>query len=792
MRIEIARFTQTLKAILIILILTVRILPAISQQVNIIFIYADDWGYGDLSLHGHPTITTPNLDRLAVEGTEFLQFNVCNPVCSPSRAAIMTGHYPSRHHIHQHFANHQSNMDRDMPDWLDPALPMLSRLFKEAGYRTSHYGKWHLTNSGVIDPPLPVTYGYDESYVFNGPGPQVGVPTGISTGKGVDNCMDFIHRDRSKPFFINLWIHESHAVIDPPQDAKDAYAHVDEPFRSYYACISYADRELGRLFQYLKDEQLDSTTLVVFSSDNGPENPSDDPERVTYYSRGETAGLRGQKRSLFEGGVGLPFIVHWPGTVPAGKKNNTTHIAAVDVLPSLCNIAGIDLPADYVSDGEDLSEGLLGSDQKRTKPVFWDWRGAGNLENWPRMAVRSGDWKFVSNGDGSQRHLFNIQASRVEEKDSLAYYPELADSLFLMVNKWREDIPKNIPVSKIRFYTNKGGDQVLIDFSAADASLAKVSDPEFRLYRSEKNTELPIDSISHDTRKIYLHLSPDLALLPGDQLSIAFRAGEVKAENGASLLFFSTEAVENRIQTGSELITLGFRVFDGSNDFRLPDVSLMVDSAEAQSNDNGEAYFKFPEGEYTYSAHRENFTWVEDSLILISDTLINLYLHPTLASVKFRIRDGTLPLSSARVEVGEYEKQTNAVGIALFEDLAIGEHYTYTVSKSGYDQADNSFILYSDTTIQLVLTPGTGTFTAAKTEVLIYPNPCNGRFCIQCPDEIQCMEIYSIQGKLLQKMESVESGQEINLSALGKGIYLLKTTPLKGSRTPHIARIQYL
>ncbi len=86
--------------------------------------------------------------------------------------------------------------------------------------------------------------------------------------------MDFINRDRSKPFFINLWIHESHAVIDPPQDAKDAYAHVEEPYRSYYACISYADRELGRLFQYLKDEQLDSTTLVIFSSDNGPENPS--------------------------------------------------------------------------------------------------------------------------------------------------------------------------------------------------------------------------------------------------------------------------------------------------------------------------------------------------------------------------------------------------------------------------------------------------------------------------------------------------------------------------------------
>ena len=154
-----------------------------------------------------------------------------------------------------------------------------------------------------------------------------------------------------------------------------------------------------------------------------------------------------------------------------------------------------------------MSGSLLGGDQQRTKPLFWDWRGASNFENWPRMAVRSGDWKFVSNGDGSQSHLFNIQASRVEEQDSSAFYPELTDSLFLLVSKWRERLPKNIPISKIRFYTNKGGDQVIIDFSATDATLGTVRDPVFRLYRSDKNMEIPIDSISHDARKIYLHLS---------------------------------------------------------------------------------------------------------------------------------------------------------------------------------------------------------------------------------------------------------------------------------------------
>ncbi len=778
------------KAFVILLICAARTIPCFSQQPNIIFIYADDWGYGDLSLHGHHTITTPNLDQLAAEGTEFLQFNVCNPVCSPSRTAIMTGQYPARHHVHQHFADHELNMDRDMPDWLDPTAHMLPRLFQENGYRTAHYGKWHLTNSGVIDPPLPVTYGYDESRVFNGSGPKVDVPIGVSTGRCVDYCKDFINRDRSKPFFINLWIHESHAAIDPPQDAIDAYAHVEEPYRSYYACISYADRELGRLFQYLKDEQLDSTTLVVFSSDNGPENPSDDPTRVTYYSRGETAGLRGQKRSLFEGGVGLPFIVNWPGTVPAGKVNNTTHIAGVDILPSLCKIAGIDLPSDYVSDGEDLSGSLQGGDQQRTGPLFWDWRGASNRENWPRMAVRSGDWKLLSNEDGSQSHLFNISASRVEENDSIEYYPELADSLFRMVTNWRKELPVNIPINRIKFYTSRKGDQVIVDFSATDTTLSKITEPDFRLYRND--TEILIDSISHDTRRIYLHLPKDSPLVQGNQLSIAFRSGEVTAGDGASLLFFSTEAVENSIQSGPDLITLEFNLFDGSKNFRLADARVRVDSLTGLTNDNGEVFFHLEEGSYVYGAQKDSYTSVVDTLALLSDTLISLFLYPTLASVKFRITDGTLPLDKAEVRIGETKKLTNTVGITLFEDLAIGNLYPYTVSKSGFDQIEDSFLLDKDTTVQLALTPITGIFKGKNPEVLIYPNPSTGKIFIRSPDPIQRLEIYTIQGQLSRIVKGIDSSQELNLTGLSKGFYIFRILPEDSTGNPIILQIQHL
>ncbi|MCX6933136.1 MAG: sulfatase-like hydrolase/transferase [Verrucomicrobia bacterium] len=135
---------------------------------NIVFIFADDWGWGDLSSHGHPWLKTPHLDRLAREGTDFHQFNVLNPVCSPSRTAAMTGMFPSRFGISQHFAAPAQNLARNMPDWLDTRAPSVARFFQQAGYRTAHFGKWHLTNRNTHGAPTPTAYGFDEFTIFNG------------------------------------------------------------------------------------------------------------------------------------------------------------------------------------------------------------------------------------------------------------------------------------------------------------------------------------------------------------------------------------------------------------------------------------------------------------------------------------------------------------------------------------------------------------------------------------------------------------------------------------------------
>ena len=138
-----------------------------AEKPTRLFIFADDWGWGDLGCHGHPYVRTPNIDRLAREGTDFHRFTVASGVCSPSRTAVMTGHFPARYNIDGHFAWVPSNAKRNMPDWLSPTAPLLPRFLQQAGYATAHFGKWHLSNNMIPDSPLPSDYGYDEYGDFN-------------------------------------------------------------------------------------------------------------------------------------------------------------------------------------------------------------------------------------------------------------------------------------------------------------------------------------------------------------------------------------------------------------------------------------------------------------------------------------------------------------------------------------------------------------------------------------------------------------------------------------------------
>ncbi len=409
---------------------------------NIIFMFADDWGWGDLSSHNHPYVKTPNLDRLRDEGTDFMQFNVLNPVCSPSRTAVMTGHYPARYSIHQHIGTMESNRERGMPDWLDPDAVMLPRMLQHAGYATAHYGKWHLTSREFAEQaPLGTAYGYDDYAGWNGPLP------GIGYFEIYDKALDFLRAHRDQPVFINLWLHEAHTPHEPSEESMAEFAHLDKQQQVYAAVIADGDKGVGKILNGLDEMGIADNTLLVFSSDNGPEVTGKQAKLGKGYgtlcSVGSTGGLRGRKRSLFEGGVRVPFIVRWPGRTPARKINENTVVTAVDLLPTFCAAAGAGLPEGYEPDGENLLAALLGEPVVRRKPVFWEWRGLNNEpDGWPQLAVRDGDWKLVMTQDQRRAELYNLTTDREESRDLSAQYPEVASRLIRMAQEWKRTLPE--------------------------------------------------------------------------------------------------------------------------------------------------------------------------------------------------------------------------------------------------------------------------------------------------------------------------------------------------------------
>jgi arylsulfatase A-like enzyme len=438
------------------------------RRPNIILILTDDLGWGDPTCYGHPYIKTPQLDKLASQGTLFTQFYVNNPVCSPSRTALMTGHFPARHGVHQHFAKPQQNKQRGMPNWLDPDATTVTDLLKRAGYATAHFGKWHLSGGGISEAPTPSAYGIDDHRTVNssGPGWQVGKDPYFrahSTGLFVDETIRFVEKHRDRPFFVNLWTLVPHAILKPTPEELKVYESLtvdvgafkgymrkyleqapklDPQMKVYAAAVTGMDKALGRLLAKLDELGLADNTLIFFTSDNGPED---------YHVRnarnagvGSPGPFRGRKRSLYEGGVRTSCIVRWPGHVPAGRRDAESVITAVDFLPTVCRLAGANVP-DIKPDGEDVSDVLLGKPRPRRKPIFWEWRGgiAGDQTyRPPPLAVREGKWKLLVGPDGTGRELYDVPNDPAEKTNLATRHPDVARRLAEAVLAWKRTLPK--------------------------------------------------------------------------------------------------------------------------------------------------------------------------------------------------------------------------------------------------------------------------------------------------------------------------------------------------------------
>jgi len=432
-------------------LLLISSIAAAQERPNIIVIMADDLGWGDLGCYGHEQLKTPNIDRLAAEGTLFTQFYANGSISSPTRCALMTGQFPGRNAVHAHFAGARENAERGMPNWLDPRVPTVTSILERAGYWTAHFGRWHL--GGGRGAPSPVAYGIRTSRTVTSTGASWEPEERFrakSSALIIDETLRLIRDHREEPFYVNAWMLVPHGPLDPTDEQLRAYdryswgqgAKYKSAATVYYATVADLDAQLGLLLDELDRLELTDNTLVIFTSSNGPEDIH--VRNAGHSGIGSTGPFRGRKRSLYEGGIRVPFIARWPGHVPAGRIDDNSVISTVDLLPTFCQLAQVPIP-DLNLDGEDVSEILLGRDRARTRPLMWQWRFrvfGEPLDRSPMLAIRSENWKLLMNPDRSRVELYDIPNDPSELKNLSDQQPEIVDRLAEQLLAFSNSLPE--------------------------------------------------------------------------------------------------------------------------------------------------------------------------------------------------------------------------------------------------------------------------------------------------------------------------------------------------------------
>ena len=374
---------------------------------NFVVVLCDDLGYGDLACYGHKVIKTPHLDRFAKESLKLTNCYAAHPNCSPSRTGMMTGRTPMRVGIH---------------NWIPMMSPMhvrkreitVATLLRQAGYATCLVGKWHLNGRfNLPGQPQPSDHGFDhwfatqnnalpshenpDNFVRNGK--PVGKLQGFSAQLVTDEAVAWLTklRDKEKPFFLFVNYHEPHDPIASHPRFTERYS--DEGQRSRYqpgisslaahhGNVTQMDDAFGQLMRTLDDQKLRENTMVLFTSDNGP-------AIIRSHPHGSAGPLRGKKGVVYEGGIRVPGMIRWPGHTKTGTVSNVP-ISGVDLLPTLCEIAGVDPPTDRAIDGTSFLPVLANKPIQRTTPLYWHFHQSREVENRPKVAMRIGSWKILA------------------------------------------------------------------------------------------------------------------------------------------------------------------------------------------------------------------------------------------------------------------------------------------------------------------------------------------------------------------------------------------------------------
>jgi len=417
------------------------------KKPNIILLMADDLGYGDIGCYGNKHIKTPNLDAMAGSGMKFTDFHSNGPMCSPTRAALLTGRYQQRCGI-EGVLSCKSTYYRGM----SPKEVTFAEVLNKAGYATACLGKWHL---GFVTPYVPNDQGFDTYRGFHAGGSdyfshidrsgrpdwwkdkKLKAEKGYTTELLTTDAINFMKQHRDRPFCIYVPYQAVHFPFQGPNDSAERliggnywskakygsrYEPVEDRKAAYKEMIESLDAEVGRIVKEVEKLGLEKDTLIFFTSDNG-----------AYSWVGSNQPCRGQKTDLWEGGHRVPAIAYWPGKIkPAAVTHQTT--MTMDLFPTMLEMAGTQTAENLRLDGTSLLGVLLKNSSMPERPLYWRFRG--------QHALRKGPWKFLVRG--KNEYLFNVENDIGETKNLIEQKPEIAEELKQMYDVWEKDVTEGV------------------------------------------------------------------------------------------------------------------------------------------------------------------------------------------------------------------------------------------------------------------------------------------------------------------------------------------------------------
>lgn len=425
---------------------------AANRAPNIVFILIDDLGWGDVGCYGHEFHETPNIDRLASQGMRFTDAYAACPVCSPTRASILSGQYPARVGITDFITGHWRpyaplRVPINRTQYLPLEIETMAERLSANGYATGAFGKWHLGGREHF----PDSQGFDEFMVHGGPHfkyhttpkEEVSEDTYLADHL-TDKAEAFMEKHRDEPFFLYLSHYAVHIPLQAKQQLIAKYKAKTKPEHGvnhpvYAAMVEHVDNSVGRVMDKLEALGIEEETLVVFFSDNGGLRKRFDEQGDIVSTN---APLRQEKGTVYEGGIRVPLIVRWPGKVKAGTENSTP-VTSVDFYPTFCEVSGSAPPEGQVMDGESLMPLLQGSGALERDAIYWHYPHYHHME--PAGVVRSGRWKLVENYETGAAELYDLENDISEAHDKAAEFPDRTQAMREKLALWRTEVNAVMP-----------------------------------------------------------------------------------------------------------------------------------------------------------------------------------------------------------------------------------------------------------------------------------------------------------------------------------------------------------